>query len=73
MPAAGDPRAGLTKIGRDYAALLSRPQMVALFRLVIAEAPRVEVRHEQGRGRGGHARALWRGPGNRPGGWEVQR
>lgn len=40
MPAAGDPRAGLTAIGRDYVALLTRPQMVALFRLVIAEAPR---------------------------------
>jgi TetR/AcrR family transcriptional regulator of autoinduction and epiphytic fitness len=39
-PAAGDPRAGLTTIGRDYAAVLTRPQMVALFRLVIAEAPR---------------------------------
>lgn len=39
-PEAGDPRAGLTTIGRDYVALLSRPQMVALFRLVIAEAPR---------------------------------
>ncbi|MDW5597768.1 TetR/AcrR family transcriptional regulator [Conexibacter stalactiti] len=39
-PAPGDPRRGLTAIGRDYVALLTRPQMVALFRLVIAEAPR---------------------------------
>lgn len=40
LPGAGDPRNGLTAVGRDYAALLARPQMVALFRLVIAEAPR---------------------------------
>lgn len=40
LPAPGDPRRGLTTIGRDYVALLTRPQMVALFRLVIAEAPR---------------------------------
>jgi len=40
LPAPGDPRRGLTAIGRSYVALLTRPQMVALFRLVIAEAPR---------------------------------
>jgi TetR/AcrR family transcriptional regulator, regulator of autoinduction and epiphytic fitness len=39
-PEPGDPRRGLTAIGRSYVALLTRPQMVALFRLVIAEAPR---------------------------------
>ncbi len=39
-PEPGDPRKGLTTIGRDYVALLSQPQMVSLFRLVIAEAPR---------------------------------
>lgn len=39
-PEPGDPRKGLTAIGRDYVALLTRPQMVSLFRLVIAEAPR---------------------------------
>jgi TetR/AcrR family transcriptional regulator, regulator of autoinduction and epiphytic fitness len=39
-PGPGDPRKGLTAIGRDYVALLSQPQMVSLFRLVIAEAPR---------------------------------
>lgn len=36
----GDPRAGLVQIGRRYVALLTRPGMVELFRLVIAEAPR---------------------------------
>ena len=40
MPAAGNPRRGLTVIGCDYADLLERPQTVALFRVVIAEAPR---------------------------------
>ena len=40
MPEPGDPRKGLTAIGRDYVALLAQPQMVSLFRLVIAEAPR---------------------------------
>ncbi|MDQ3629824.1 MAG: TetR/AcrR family transcriptional regulator [Actinomycetota bacterium] len=40
MPEPGDPRGGLTAIGRDYVTLLTRPQMVSLFRLVIAEAPR---------------------------------
>ena len=38
-PEAGDPLEGLTAIGRDYVALLTRPRMVSLFRLVIAEAP----------------------------------
>ncbi|MFC5750581.1 TetR/AcrR family transcriptional regulator [Actinomadura rugatobispora] len=36
----GDLRAGLTAVGRRYVALLTRPRMVALFRIVIAEAPR---------------------------------
>ena len=40
MPEAGDPRAGLTLIGRDYAEVLGRHQTVALFRVIIAEAPR---------------------------------
>ena len=40
MPEAGDPRAGLTLIGRDYAEVLGRQQTVALFRVIIAEAPR---------------------------------
>jgi TetR/AcrR family transcriptional regulator of autoinduction and epiphytic fitness len=39
-PEPGDPRKGLTAIGRNYVALLTRQQMVSLFRLVIAEAPR---------------------------------
>ncbi|MEL6318836.1 MAG: TetR/AcrR family transcriptional regulator [Pseudomonadota bacterium] len=39
-PTVGDPREGLTVIGRDYAARLARPQSVDLYRLVIAEAPR---------------------------------
>ncbi len=37
----GDPRAGLVQIGRRYVALLARPGMVELFRIVIAEAPRL--------------------------------
>lgn len=40
IPPAGDPRAGLARIGRDYAALLQRAQTVDLFRVIIAEAPR---------------------------------
>jgi AcrR family transcriptional regulator len=40
VPEPGDPREGLSAIGRDYVALLTRPGMVSLFRLVIAEAPR---------------------------------
>ncbi|MGI5499899.1 TetR/AcrR family transcriptional regulator [Lentzea sp. CA-135723] len=39
-PQPGDPRRGLTALGRRYVALLTRPGMVALFRIVIAEAPR---------------------------------
>ncbi len=40
MPAVGDLTAGLTVIGRRYVALLTRPRMTDLFRIVIAEAPR---------------------------------
>lgn len=40
VPPAGDPRAGLLKIGRDYGTLLLNPQTVDLFRVIIAEAPR---------------------------------
>ena len=40
IPPAGDPRAGLLQIGRDYAALLQRQQTSDLFRVIIAEAPR---------------------------------
>jgi AcrR family transcriptional regulator len=40
QPEAGDLRAGLTAIGHRYAALLTRPGMAALFRIVIAELPR---------------------------------
>ncbi|MDX3659929.1 TetR/AcrR family transcriptional regulator [Streptomyces sp. ID05-26A] len=39
-PKPGDPRKGLTALGNRYVALLTRPGMVALFRIVIAEAPR---------------------------------
>ncbi|WP_116948095.1 TetR/AcrR family transcriptional regulator [Jiangella endophytica] len=39
-PPAGDLRTGLTTIGRRYVALLTRPGMAALFRIVIAELPR---------------------------------
>lgn len=39
-PAVGDPAAGLTVLGERYVELMSREQMVALFRIVIAEAPR---------------------------------
>ncbi|GGY82354.1 hypothetical protein GCM10010363_73840 [Streptomyces omiyaensis] len=39
-PAPGGPRAGLTVIGRRYVALLTRPGMADLFRIVIAELPR---------------------------------
>jgi TetR/AcrR family transcriptional regulator of autoinduction and epiphytic fitness len=39
-PPAGDLRAGLTAIGHRYVALLTRPGMAALFRIVIAELPR---------------------------------
>lgn len=39
-PPPGDPRAGLARIGRRYVALLTRPDMADLFRIVIAELPR---------------------------------
>ncbi|MFD0057336.1 TetR/AcrR family transcriptional regulator [Streptomyces sp. NPDC127168] len=39
-PPPGDLRAGLTLIGRRYVALLTRPGMADLFRIVIAELPR---------------------------------
>ncbi|MEE2037029.1 TetR/AcrR family transcriptional regulator [Nocardiopsis sp. CT-R113] len=39
-PAPGDLRAGLTAIGHRYVDLLTRPGMVALYRIVIAEVPR---------------------------------
>lgn len=39
-PRTGDPRAGLRTIGLRYADLMTRPEMVALFRIVIAEVPR---------------------------------
>ncbi|WP_341716462.1 TetR/AcrR family transcriptional regulator [Micromonospora sp. FIMYZ51] len=40
VPSAGDLTAGLTTLGRRYATLLSQPEMVDLFRIVIAELPR---------------------------------
>jgi AcrR family transcriptional regulator len=40
MPPPGDPAAGLLWIGLDYARLLRAPGVEALFRLIIAEAPR---------------------------------
>ncbi|MGW0214291.1 TetR/AcrR family transcriptional regulator [Micromonospora chokoriensis] len=40
VPSAGDLSAGLTTLGRHYAALLGRPGMADLFRIVIAELPR---------------------------------
>ncbi|MDG4839010.1 TetR/AcrR family transcriptional regulator [Micromonospora sp. WMMD967] len=40
VPSAGDLVAGLTTLGRHYAALLGRPGMADLFRIVIAELPR---------------------------------
>ncbi|MEI9428030.1 TetR/AcrR family transcriptional regulator [Mesorhizobium sp. Cs1299R1N3] len=36
----GDPNASLRKIGRDYADRMRQPRMVAIFRLIIAEALR---------------------------------
>lgn len=39
-PPSGDPAKGLRALGNRYVALLTRPGMVALFRIVIAEAPR---------------------------------
>ncbi len=38
LPKPGKPRLGLRKIADDYACLLSRPEMGALFRVVVAEA-----------------------------------
>ncbi len=38
--ASGNPTAGLLSIGKDYAQLLAGDQMVALFRVIIAEMPR---------------------------------
>ncbi len=40
MPAPGNPRAGLTRIGEDYAQVLTTGHTVDLFRVIIAEAPR---------------------------------
>ncbi|MBZ6210779.1 TetR/AcrR family transcriptional regulator [Streptomyces olivaceus] len=40
-PPEGDLRAGLVAIGRQYAELMGRPGMTALFRIVIAELPRL--------------------------------
>ncbi|MFJ7239957.1 TetR/AcrR family transcriptional regulator [Streptomyces olivaceus] len=40
-PPAGDLRAGLVAVGRQYAELVGRPGMTALFRIVIAELPRL--------------------------------
>jgi hypothetical protein len=40
-PVPGDPRDGLTRIGRDYACLLGRPGTAVLCRLVITELPRL--------------------------------
>lgn len=40
LPSAGNLAAGLTMIGHRYAALLTRPEMADLFRIVIAELPR---------------------------------
>jgi AcrR family transcriptional regulator len=39
-PASGDLGRGLAEYGRRYAALMSRPEMVGLYRIVIAEMPR---------------------------------
>ncbi|MGW2725323.1 TetR/AcrR family transcriptional regulator [Streptomyces sp. NPDC001492] len=40
-PPPGDPRNGLTHIGRDYACLVSRPGTAALCRLIITELPQM--------------------------------
>jgi len=40
QPTPGDLGAGLAEYGRRYAALMSRPEMVGLYRIVIAEMPR---------------------------------
>jgi TetR/AcrR family transcriptional regulator, regulator of autoinduction and epiphytic fitness len=39
-PPAGDPRAGLRRIGMEFAALMRQPRMIAFCRLLISEAPR---------------------------------
>lgn len=39
-PASGDLARGLAEYGHRYAALMSRPEMVGLYRIVIAEMPR---------------------------------
>jgi TetR/AcrR family transcriptional regulator, regulator of autoinduction and epiphytic fitness len=39
IPPPGDPRAGLRRIGMDFAALICQPRMVAFMRLLISEAP----------------------------------
>ena len=36
----GNPRRGLTKIGLDYARRMRSPEMTAVYRLIVAEAPR---------------------------------
>ena len=47
-PPPGNAAEGLGQLGRQYAALLSRPQMTDLFRIVIAELPRFpELAHAQ--------------------------
>jgi TetR/AcrR family transcriptional regulator of autoinduction and epiphytic fitness len=40
LPAPGDPRAGLTVLGYEYARVLRQPYTEPLFRVMIAEAPR---------------------------------
>lgn len=40
VPAPGDLAGGLSAVGHRYAALLTRPEMTDLFRIVIAELPR---------------------------------
>ncbi|MFT4113924.1 TetR/AcrR family transcriptional regulator [Silvibacterium sp.] len=40
IPPVGDPKAGLRRIGMDFATLVRLPRMVAFTRLLIAEAPR---------------------------------
>ncbi|MDG3439392.1 TetR/AcrR family transcriptional regulator [Nitrospirillum amazonense] len=40
LPPAGNPTAGLTAIGHDYAGKLRQPDTGPLFRVIIAEAPR---------------------------------
>lgn len=39
IPPAGDPKAGLRRIGMDFTALVRQPRMIAFTRLLIAEAP----------------------------------